>query len=140
MPVIGMNIKGMEASKISEEASQKIDISSTPKITDIKEVDFNLVGKKVLSVSYEFTTSYEPKIGKIRLSGELFYMSKDPKELSKQWKKEKKLPEPVSMEILNHLFRRCLIKTAQISEDLQLPPPIQMPRVVPKKAEASYVG
>ncbi len=44
MPVIGMNIKGMEASKISEEASQKIDISSTPKITDIREVDFQLVG------------------------------------------------------------------------------------------------
>ncbi len=87
-----------------------------------------------------FTCSYEPKFGKIWLSGVLFSMSKEPKELSKQWKKEKKLPEPVSMEILNHLFRRCLIKTAQISEDLQLPPPIQMPRVVPKKAEASYVG
>ncbi|MBI2675578.1 MAG: hypothetical protein HYX24_03910 [Candidatus Aenigmarchaeota archaeon] len=140
MPIIGMNVRGIEASKKGEEASQKIDISSTPRITDIKEVDFDLIGKKVLSVAYEFTTTYEPQIGRIKISGELFYMARDGKDIAKQWKKDKKLPEPVSLEILNHLFRRCLLKTAQLSEDLQLPPPIQMPRVMPKKPETSYVG
>jgi hypothetical protein len=50
------------------------------------------------------------------------------------------LPESVNIEVLNHLFRQCLLKAANMADDLQLPPPLAMPRVAPKQKETGYVG
>ncbi len=58
-------------------------------------------------------------------------MSESNSKVLSSWKKDKKLPENVSVEVLNHLFRRCLLKIAGIAEELQLPPPIQLPMVRP---------
>jgi predicted transcriptional regulator len=52
-----------------------------------------------------------------------------------QWKKDKTLPEDASVEVLNQLFRKCLLKVSNIAEELQLPIPIQIPRVSAKEKE-----
>ncbi len=108
-------------------------MNSVPRINDMKEVTISTIGnKKVLSLAFEFVTNYDPKVGEIKIGGDLLYLTDDNKKLLKQWEKDKKLPEKPSLEILNYLFRRCLLKVSNIAEDLQLPPPLPMPRIKPK--------
>ncbi|MBL7206689.1 MAG: hypothetical protein ISS36_03765 [Candidatus Aenigmarchaeota archaeon] len=140
MPVIGFGFKAVEGKKTGVPGKEEIKINSTPKILDVKEVSVSDITKKALDIEFEFSTTYEPKIGEITVGGNLVYLAKDNKLILDEWKKKKAVPEDVSIEILNHLFRRCLLKISYMSEDLQLPPPIQFPMVKPKGEETNYVG
>jgi len=111
-----------------------------PRVITIKEVDIPTFDKKALSLEFEFETSYEPKIANIKITGDILYRPENSAKILKEWKKNKKLPDEMNMEILNNLFRRCLIKISVIADDLQLPPPLQLPRIKPKDEEAGYVG
>ena len=139
MPVVGMKLDKMEGNK-NKEVSGEIKINSTPKIIDVKEMEIPTFGKKVLSLGFEFSTVYEPKIGEISLKGEVLYLADNNQKVLKQWKEKKILPEDMNVEVLNYLFRQCLLKIANIAYDLQLPPPISMPVVRPKQEESNYVG
>lgn len=134
MPIIGMNFRSMEAKRTKEGSTKEIKVNSTPKITDMKEINIASLNKKALSMSFEFSTKYDPQIAEIKIGGEIVYLAEKNGPILNQWKKKKSLPENVSVEILNHLFRRCLLKIAYMADDLQLPPPVQIPRVKPKEA------
>ncbi len=136
MPVIGFSIKRLEAKKDKEQTGAQITVNSTPNIVDLKEVDIPSLGKKVISIQFEFVTKYETDVGTIKVEGDLLYLSDgETKEIVDKWKKDKTLPDAVSLEVLNTLFRRCLTKVVSLAEDLQLPPPIQFPIVKMKEAE-----
>ena len=141
MPVIGLTLNSMEAKRGSAVPTGEIKVNSTPKILTIKEVSVATLKKKALSLGFEFVTTYTPDIGEIKVGGEILYLTDKNATILNQWKKKKRLPEKVSVDILNHLFRRCLLKIANIAEDLQLPPPLQMPRVRPAGQQSTdYVG
>lgn len=140
MPIIGLTFKSMEAKRDKGKVKGEIKVNSVPKITDVREVKVSNLGKKALALDFEFVTKYKPKIGEARIDGEIVYMAKKNKDILKKWKKKKKLPENISIEVLNHIFRRCLVKVANLTDDLQLPPPLQMPRVKPSGQSADYVG
>ncbi len=131
MPIIGMNFKSMEAKREKKGAGGEIKVNSTPKITGMKEMNIASLNKKALNMSFEFLTKYDPDIAEIRIGGEIVYLAEKNGPILNQWKKKKSLPENVSVEVLNHLFRRCLLKIAYMADDLQLPPPVQIPRVKP---------
>ena len=134
MAIIGLSFDSLEAKRDKEQRIRaEIKVNSVPRINDMKEVSISTIGnKKVLSLAFEFVTNYDPKVGEIKIGGNLLYLTDDNKKLLKQWGKEKKLPEKPSLEILNYLFRRCLLKVSNIAEDLQLPPPLPMPTIKPK--------
>ena len=141
MPVIGLTFSSMEAKRGTAPPSDEIKVNSTPRVVDIKEINVATLKKKALSLSFEFVTTYSPNIGEIKIGGDILYLSDKNATILGQWKAKKKLPESVSVDILNHLFRRCLLKIANMAEDLQLPPPLQMPRVkAAEKQDANYVG
>jgi len=134
MPVIGFAFDTFEGKReIAVAQTPEIKVNSTPRITDVKEVAVPTLEQKALAVSWEFLTNYEPKIGTLKIAGELLYLTKDNKAALAEWKKKKMLPENDSVEILNHLFRRCLIKASTLAEDLQLPPPLNLPIVKAKE-------
>jgi hypothetical protein len=60
------------------------------------------------------------------------YLADKNKAIVDEWEKNKRLPETVSLEVLNYLFRHCLLKASNLADDLQLPPPMPMPRITPK--------
>ncbi|MEE9323376.1 MAG: hypothetical protein V3U72_02410 [Candidatus Aenigmarchaeota archaeon] len=134
MAIIGLSFDSLEAKRDKEQKIRaEIKVNSVPRINGMKEVSISTIGgKKVLSLAFEFVTNYDPRVGEIKIGGNLLYMTEDNKKLLKQWEKEKKLPEKPSLEILNYLFRRCLLKVSNIAEDLQLPPPLPMPTIKPK--------
>lgn len=134
MAIVGLSFNSVEAKRDKEQRIRaEIKVNSVPRINDMREVTISTLGdKKVLSLAFEFVTNYDPRVGEIKIGGDLLYMTDDNKKLLKQWEKEKKLPEKPSLEILNYLFRRCLLKVSNIAEDLQLPPPLPMPTIKPK--------
>jgi len=140
MPIIGMKFDSMEAKRERMVDKGEIKVNSTPRITSAKLISLPSINKKALALNFDFVTTYSPEIGEVKISGELLYMSEENPKILKQWASKKTLPENVNIEVLNHLFRQCLLKVANIADDLQLPPPLAIPRVAPKQKEAGYVG
>ncbi len=134
MPVIGLNLNSIQAKKQNVSTKQEIKVNSTPMITDVKEVELpSLASKKALSISFDFVTKYEPGFANISIEGSLMYLSDKNRDILEGYKKNKKLPEETSLEVLNYLFRHCLLRASNLAEDLQLPPPMPMPKITPKK-------
>ncbi|MEM7815773.1 MAG: hypothetical protein QXN71_01495 [Candidatus Aenigmatarchaeota archaeon] len=140
MPIIGMKLDSLEGKREKNAPKGEIKVNSTPRIVSVKQIDLPAIGKKVISLNFEFVTTYSPDIGQVKINGELLYTGENNLKIIKQWQSKKMLPENVNIEVLNHLFRSCLLKVANIADDLQLPPPLAMPRVAPKQKEAGYVG
>jgi hypothetical protein len=133
MPVIGLNYTTIEARKEGGMGSREVKVNSTPMIKDIKEVQIPNLAKKALSIDFEFFTRYDPAFASIKIEGKLMYLTPKNKEVLTEFGKSKRLPEDVSMEVLNYLFRNCLLKASILADDLQLPPPMPMPKITPKK-------
>ena len=133
MPVVGIKFRAFEGKREQGKVTPQIKVNSVPKITGAKEEDLPMLGKKALSVDFEFVTVYDPDIGTIKMFGEVYYVTDDNKKVLKAWKDKKDLPENIRVDILNHLFRACLLKIANMADDLQLPPPMAIPRVKPKQ-------
>jgi len=137
MTVIGLTFTSMEASRTDKPVQGEIQVNTSPKIVEVKEIDVKRLGKKTLSMGFEFDTDYSPGYGNLKLKGNVMFIGEKNDEILEQWKKDKKLPDDISVEVLNHLFRKCLVKAAQLADDIQLPPPINIPVV---KSESESKG
>lgn len=144
MPIVGVQFTRVEA-KREGAVKPGVKINSTPKILSVEERNLEMLGKKsnVLLIKFEFVSVYEPKVATVKIDGEILFTDGDAKKAIRQWKKEKTLPEHIVIEVLNTIFRKCLSRVLTIAEDMQLPSPVPMPTVTPKKAEddaARYIG
>ncbi len=140
MPIVGYNISSITAEK-SAVRTGRIDINSRPNITSVTKR--NMPDKKtVIVIGFEFLTTYNPDIGRIRIVGEILYATQRLKGILNTWEKEGKILEEVDVEIKNFLFRKCLTVGLILSENLQLPPPIMFPTLIPKKEDdrTGYIG
>ena len=119
---------GADAVKFQTYSAESLYSKKTPKMSYLK--------KKALAINFDFNTRYEPNVGLVRIGGELLFLTEKNKEVMDTWGKDKKLPDDVSVNILNYLFRKCLLKIANIAEELQLPLPLAMPKISPKENKA----
>ncbi|NOX71981.1 MAG: hypothetical protein GXO64_04790 [Candidatus Micrarchaeota archaeon] len=133
MPIIGLSFKEIEGKRGEEPVRGDLKANSSPVIKNVKEVDVPSLKKKALAINFDFNTRYEPNVGNVRIGGELLYLTEKNKEILDLWAKDKKLPDDASITILNYLFRKCLLKVANIAEELQLPLPLAMPKITPKE-------
>ena len=66
------------------------------------------------------------------------------KERSEQWKKEKKLPVGVTTLVSNTILTRANIKALMLSQEVDLPPQIYLPKVSPadqgESKKGDYIG
>jgi len=142
--IIGFSITKMEAEK-KKPPIGRIDISSTPKILDVKYLEKKpcCSDKPAIEVFFEFSTDYQPEIGHIKFNGYLLYTNENVKETFEEWKRGKRLPEDVEIEIKNFLLFRCLRIGLDVSEALQLPPPFLFPQIKEKpkfeEEKTSYI-
>lgn len=136
MPVIGLKFESFEGKRTRESVNEQVKINSSPTIKEIKEITVPNLDRKALSFYFEFSTTYEPQLGDIKVMGEVFFVGENNSKILSEWKKKKSLPADISTDILNFLFRRCLLKIATIAEDLQLPPPVGFPKVKPTEPQS----
>jgi len=130
MPAIGMKLKLINASK-REEFEGMAGVENRTKIKDVKEKDMPAIGKKGLEITFVFDVEYKKDNGKsfatIEMEGDVFYLGEDQKKVLDMWAKEKKIPEDLNIDVLNTILRKCITKSLELSEDLQLPPSIALP-------------
>ncbi|UCD02917.1 MAG: hypothetical protein JSV63_04000 [Candidatus Aenigmatarchaeota archaeon] len=132
MPIIGLSFNKIDAKKEKASVMQELKVNSTPVISGVKEVEVPNLTKKALSIEFEFLTRYDPGFASITIGGSLMYLTDKNKPIVDEFTKNKRLPEKTSLEVLNYLFRHCLLKASILADDLQLPPPMPMPKITPK--------
>lgn len=139
LPIVGYHISSISAER-KDSTAEKIDISSVPKINSVEQKDMTYpIKQPALAISFEFETVYTPDVGEIRIEGELLYSSKNLKAISDFWGKQSKLPQDIDAEVRNFLFRKCLALGINLSENLQLPPPVVFP-IVSDLEDTNYIG
>jgi hypothetical protein len=140
--ILGYNFARIEATR-NKEISGNLNISSSVKITSVEEKEIEFLNKqKVLEIGFEFLVEYKEGFGKIEMHGSLLYDGKDIKDASKMWKKDKKLPESIDLEVKNFLFKKCLTLAILLADEIRFPSPLPFPMIVPSRKEESksYIG
>ena len=141
--IVGFGFTKLSAEE-KEVAKGKIDINNNVSIKDIKEDSFSLGNnnQNVLKFIFEFTSKYEPNIGNILFEGELLYMEdpKKVKEILSSWKKDKKIPKEIMGGLLNTILTKCNVQALILSQEINLPPPIPMPKVQIAAPDKNYIG
>lgn len=132
MPVISFNFTKISAER-AEQRAGSTNIKNSVVMNDVVKTNLKLgpQSQDVLRVLFEFTSAYEPDRGKIKLFGEVLYLDKPEKldTLVKAWQKDKKLPKDEARSIVNHLLSKCNVEAILLSRELNLPSPIELPRL-----------
>ena|SRR3989338_2243367 len=143
MTIVSFVFDKMSAEKTGK-ITDKVDINHNFNINNVEKTDVVVIqGKKpAIRVSFDFNVNYEPNIGNIKMNGNLVYLDKE-EEISKlfdQWKKSKNLPVGITSLVANTVLTKANIKALMLSQEVNLPPQIQLPKVVPKEVEEQVKG
>ena len=132
MAIIGFNFTKMNIEK-KKPVKGSVSINNNIKIIDVKENEVSIGSseQKTLKFVFEFTTKFEPGIGLIELVGETMFLSdnKNVDEIYAGWKKDKKVPQDVMTSVLNTALNKCNVQALFLSQQLNLPSPIPLPKV-----------
>ena len=96
-----------------------------------KDVKVYRLNNKKTEVSLLFKVYPNPKISEILFEGNVLDLRDDKTvdEIFKGWSKDKKLPDSFTEPIVNTILNRCNVQALIMSKELNLPPPIPMPKV-----------
>ena len=132
MTIVGFNFTKINAEKKGVPKG-KININNNVSIKNVEEKKLSLSNdkQKVLSFNFEFLAKYDPNVGSISINGDVLFMdeTKKAKEVMDGWKKDKKLPKEIMPGILNTVLNKCNIQALILSEQINLPPPIPLPKL-----------
>ena len=124
----------------------KVNVNNNVAIKNVENADLSLGKQKqnALKFTFEFTSKYEPAIGDITFEGEILFIEepKAVKDILASWKKDKKIDKEVMMALLNTVLAKCNIQALILSQEINLPPPIPLPRVqIGKEPDKNkYIG
>lgn len=132
MTVVGFGFTRMEAER-KEGARGRLDINNNLSIRAVEKTALALgkSNQEALRFLFSFTSVYEPDAGKITLDGEILDIEDEQtvKDVLAEWNNNKKVPQQVMARILNTALNRCNVQALLLSREINLPPPIPMPRV-----------
>ncbi len=127
----------------------KININNNVGIEKVEEKELTLGSTKQKGIRFvfKFVTKYEDEkkkeIGQISLGGEVIFVDKPEniKKVLKDWKEKKSLDKDMMTQIINAALGKSNVQALIMSQTVNLPPPIPMPKVAagaPK--EKNYIG
>ncbi len=132
MPIISFGFTKISGER-KEQKSGQLNIKNGIVLKDAIKTKFTIgpQSQDVLRVLFEFTSKYDPNRGSITLEGEVLHLDKPEKieALAKAWQKEKKLPKDDARVFINHILSKCNIEAILLSRELNLPSPIELPRI-----------
>lgn len=138
--IIGFNYSKIMVDKKSP-IKGKLEITRDLMIKDMKEE--KVQDKSAIIISFEFKVDYKPGIASIEIDGNVLYMTEEAKSIISEWKKTKKLVnEKMTYDVVSSILAKCDVKSLQLSEEMNLPPTIKLPRITPKeeKEDKSFAG
>ena len=135
MPVVGLSFNKIVIEKFSP-VKGKVQVNNNVALKDVEKTDLTIGPTKqgALKFHFEFTANYEPKIGNMTFNGFLTFFEKPEKikEIVDGWKKDKKLPKDTMSSVLNTVLSRCNVEALILAREVNLPPPIPLPKVTVK--------
>ena len=141
MPIVGFNFDKILVEK-KHPISNQVKINSDLSIKDLQEEKVS-IGKTedLLKFIFEFKVSYD-NLGEILLVGHVLYLEDQKKinDILKEWKKNKKIPDELMALLINTALFKCNIKALTLSQEVNLPPHLRMPRLAPSKDLKEYIG
>ncbi|MBN1502737.1 hypothetical protein JW930_04275 [Candidatus Woesearchaeota archaeon] len=136
MSIVGFNFTKIVVEK-KKQAIGKINIANNFSIKEVREAKLNLgkSSQRGLEFNFEFSSKYQDDIGSIELFGFLIFMDKEEKvkEALSSWKKDKKIPKEIIDQVYNHIISRSYVEALLLSREVQLPPPIPLPRIAQRQ-------
>ena len=140
MTIVGFNFNKIDVEK-KDNVGGKINISNNVSIKNVVDTDLSLGTEKQKAIKFvfEFTSKYEPELGKILLGGEVLFLDEAAKikKITDDWKKDKRVEKELMTSILNTVLARCNIQALILSQEVNLPSPIPLPRVKSEEEEAA---
>jgi len=146
MPFIGFNFDKISAERLVLDIDLKgnINVKHNLNIINVNEEEVTLEKKQeVLRFGFEFLLIYEPEYGLIKIQGHLLFLDspKKMKDIVQDWKKDKKIPPEIMQGLFNTILAKSNIKALQLSQDINLPPHLPMPRLEKQKPNLNeYIG
>ena len=140
MAIIGYNFVDIKASRNSNVAvAQKgLEVNHSISIKNVEKTPLNMASgsSEVLKVEFDFSVLYQ-EVGSVTLKGDAIFS--DTKEIVEEsftsWKQDKKLPQMVDLEIRRFVYTKSLMQAMNLSDLLNLPAPIPLPKFEVKKSE-----
>ncbi|MBD3248505.1 hypothetical protein GF336_00485 [Candidatus Woesearchaeota archaeon] len=114
----------------------KINIKNDISVKNIEEHELaQTKEKKALKVTCDFLAKYAPDFAQIEMTGEVIYVDDAKKidDVLKDWKDSKKLPKEVMTAVMNTALQKCNIQALIMSKEINLPPPVPLPKVSAEK-------
>ncbi len=131
MPIVKINIHKINAERNLKSKGGQIRINNNVTLKDVEDLSFTIEGKKGLKFTFEFACNYEPDLGSVVVEGQVLYVDAEAKvlEVKKGWEKGKRVPMDVMEEVVNAALHKGNIQAIKISEDVNLPSPLPLPKV-----------
>ena len=130
--IVGFNFNKINIEKKTTKVT-KFKVKNNVNIKEVDTLDLAVGNEKQKGVvfRFEFTSAYEPDVGKILLAGELYWMDNEKKlkEIINGWKKTKKLQKDILTPVMNTILTKCHIQAIYLSSIVNLPSPIPLPRI-----------
>lgn len=131
-----MTIVGFNFTKISAERKNAVvgtvNINNSITLRDVTEAKLGLSNDRgALRIGFVFTSDYSPELATLQMEGDviMLFEVKQGQTILENWKKAKNLPREVAEPLMNHILERCNIQALLLAKDLNLPSPVQMPKV-----------
>lgn len=136
MPIIGMGIKKMEATK-NGDVTAKVAMVQKPQIKELRVRKLDFLGKDGIEIEYEYSLEYQTPdrkstLASIAFHGDIVYLPEGDEKIEEivdAWSKDKKISPKLMVRLMNGMIRRCTTRTVALAEDLGLPSPARFPHV-----------
>lgn len=136
MTIIGTNFIEISVKK-NKPVVKGMKINNNLGIKSIEKMDLNLGANKQAGIKFifEYITKYEPDVADMKLEGEVLMLeNKDTVDtVLKNWKAKKPIDEAIMTNVMNAALTKSTIKALIFAQDMGLPSPVKLPRVVQKQ-------
>jgi hypothetical protein len=116
-----------------------IEAKNSIKFLDIAEspIPEGINDQSLIKFKFEYKIMYLPDIATTEIVGHIHFLTnktiKD--KILKDWDKESKLDQNLSRQLVNYIFTKCGVKALSLSQQVGLPPHIDLPKIRIKSEE-----
>ncbi len=147
MTIIGMNFNKISAEK-NKPFSGQVSISNNVNVSDVGETKIGIGSDKKndgLKFSFSFTVNYkndkESNLATMVIEGDILSLEdeKTVKDVVKSWQDKRSIPKDILLPVLNTALNKCNIKALILSQDMNLPSPVPLPKatITPAATQAA---
>jgi hypothetical protein len=137
MPIISVNFSKISVERKDSAAGGSISINNNVALKNVERMDLSAGATKQegLKFRFELSAKYEPKFAEITILGDVIYLdaSAKIKQIIDGWSKSKNVPKEVFEQVMNAALTKANIQALIISQIVNLPPPVQLPKLHVKK-------